>query len=179
MLVYGIAEHFGGNGAIGVFVFGLVLGNMHQINRILDGSLLSLESRAGRVQTPPQLADKKFHAQIAFLLRKYFFAMLGVMFYLPDTGLIFLSIGIVGLLLLVRFLMINMVGFGMKIPRQDKVFMTMLCARGLAAAVLASLTYSLPIADIIRNVTTQVVLFTSIISSLIAVAVKTDRGGRI
>ncbi|GBC69751.1 hypothetical protein HRbin01_01455 [archaeon HR01] len=181
IMVYGLAEQFGGNGVVSVFAFGLVLGNMQQINQALNGSGLLSESRTRGFQNPlfSGFADKKFHAQIAFLMKTYFFALLGMMFHLPNILMFLLSIAIVALLLLARYLMIYVASFGAKITRKERILMTLLCSRGLAAAVLASLTYQLPITDTIRVVTIQVIMITAIISSLIPLVVKREWDGRI
>jgi len=175
MLVYGVAEHIGGNGAISVFTFGLILGNMNQITEMLRHTSPNLRA-LNRVQdiNEPNIRSesRKFHAQIAFLMKTFFFALLGMMFYIPEPGIVLMSVGVVAGLFLARIIAVNLSSWGMGLSNLDKWVMVFICSRGLAAAVLASLTYQLPISETVRNITTQIIAFTAIITSLTPLIIK-------
>lgn len=158
ILLYGLSEQIGGSGAISVFVFGIILGNPRKIYPRLHMS------------TPQDFSpySKKFYAQMSFLMRTYFFAYLGIIFQFPDPWMLLLGLGLTAALLAARYFAVILGTYRLKIRRGEKMPMTLLCGRGLAAAVLANLalSYALPISTTLIGLTTQVIIYSAIISGI-------------
>jgi cell volume regulation protein A len=152
-VVYASGALAGGSGAMAAFTFGLVLGNHRTIER-----RFSLKSRS--------VVDERirqFHGEIVFVVRTFFFVFLGVVFTFEFTGTWAVSTpvplldrlnGTFWLFLagiLVVFLGIVAVRFGVaritarvhhKSPTQRRLLWSVM-GRGLAAAVLASLPFTI------------------------------------
>lgn len=131
LALYVGTEYMGGNGAISVLIFGIVLGNGFLIARKFDIDGLSFSA-----------SQRQFQGEIAFLIRVFFFVYLGVILdpavlmntkFLIDAGLI------VGVLLAARIVAVSIATYRDKETKRDRMLMTMLMPRGLAAVVLAGL----------------------------------------
>ena len=170
ILLYGFSEQIGGSGAISVFVFGIILGNPRRVYPRLQMS------------TPQDFSpySRKFYAQMSFLMRTYFFAYLGIIFQFPDPWMLLIGVTLTAGLLAVRYLAVLLGTYGLRLKRWEKFSMTLLCGRGLAAAVLANLaiSYALPISGTLILLTTQVIIYTSIISGIGAYLPLGRGGGR-
>ena len=153
-VVYATGELAGGSGAMASFTFGLILGN-HQI----------LERRMSLKQR--FVVDERirqFHGEIAFVIRTFFFVFLGVVFSLQFTGswavatqipivdtlngtfwLFLLGILLVFLAIIaVRVLVARVTTrIHRKSPAERRLVWSVM-GRGLAAAVLASLPFTIP-----------------------------------
>jgi len=153
-ILYAVSEFTGGSGAMAAFVFGLVLGNRKDFERLM--------------RLPPRVVVddriKQFHAELSFVIRAFFFVFLGVVFTIQvgggwavATAVPFLSelngtfllfvlgvlmsfLGIVG----VRLATAAIVGrWRQKSPAERRLLWSAM-GRGLAAAVLASLPFTIP-----------------------------------
>ena len=152
--LYAITESSGGSGAMASFVFGLVLGNHKDFVR--------------RLQVRPSFVVddriKQFHSELSFVIRTFFFVFLGVVFTfqfssgwgvstaLPilDTFNGTFTLFLVGVLLIFLAIVVVRVvasrvtaAIHPKPPAERRVMWTVM-GRGLAAAVLASLPFTLP-----------------------------------
>ncbi len=153
-VLYALAEFLRGSGAMAAFVFGLVLGNHETFEKYL------------RIRVRFVIDDriKQFHSELSFVIRTFFFVFLGVVFTLQVSGtwrvaseLPILSIlnGTFGLFLIgiglifagiviVRLLAARItVAFSPK-PAGERRVLWSLMGRGLTAAVLASLPFTIP-----------------------------------
>ncbi len=125
------AEAMGGNGAIAVLIFGIVLGNGFMIMKKFDLEGLEFSD-----------AQRQFQGEIAFLVRAFFFVYLGV---LLDPSILsnpaFLITGglILGTCLVARFISVTLATWKEEEVDGDRGLMAFLLPRGLAAAVLAGL----------------------------------------
>ncbi|MGB9022064.1 MAG: cation:proton antiporter [Candidatus Bathyarchaeia archaeon] len=156
-LTYFASETLGGSGAISALMFGIVLANSAGIrallkrpgNEVVDGSFRRLE------------------AEIVFLVKAFFFVYLGLIVTLGKLDLILLALILSILLLATRSVVVSMstVKSGMA---KERGTMTLICGRGLAAAVLSVLPaqYGLFNAELYPPVTLLVIIFTAIITSI-------------
>jgi cell volume regulation protein A len=151
LLLYSGVELVEGSGFVAALVFGLVLGNKDEVSRMFRiKSALVFDERI-----------KSFHSEISFLLRSIFFVFLGLSFTLSvqDIGLkspmpvfqgyhgtiLLLVIGIIlitlGIMIarLINMKITTLVNTDLKVDRSVLSFVS---ARGLAAAALATLPYT-------------------------------------
>jgi len=131
LLAYALSEILGGSGALCSLLFGIMLGNEKAIYGIL------------RMKKPPdQVVDpglKRFESEIAFLLRAFFFVYIGLIVTLPKLTTVIAGIILALSLLLIRYGVVNVATIKSKLT-QERGIMSVLLTRGLASAVLATLT---------------------------------------
>ena len=134
LLVYSLVQLVGGNGAIAVLIFGIVLGNSIDITKMLQ-----LQERTIDVSI------KTFHSELSFLVKTFFFVYLGILFRLEfATPPIILIAGVLVILILAsRYIVANGLGKLKPVFKSDNKLISMMSARGLAAAVLVSLPLSM------------------------------------
>lgn len=166
-VLYFLSEFLGGSGAFSILVFGLVLGNEAHIYRFLHkGSHVSVVDERMR----------RFEAEIAFLVRTFFFVYLGLIVAFDSTISILYGVALSLVLLGVRWIAVNAATLRSAL-RAERGIMTSLLSRGLAAAVLATFPrqLGLPHADLIITLATVVILSTAIISTIGVVSLRPDR----
>jgi cell volume regulation protein A len=131
LLAYALSEILGGSGALCSLLFGIMLGNEKAIYGIL------------RMKKPPdQVVDpglKRFESEIAFLLRAFFFVYIGLIVTLPKLTTVIAGILLALSLLLIRYGVVNVATIRSKLT-PERGIMSLLLTRGLASAVLATLT---------------------------------------
>jgi NhaP-type Na+/H+ or K+/H+ antiporter len=91
---------------------------------------------------PDQVVDpglKRFESEIAFLLRAFFFVYIGLIVTLPKLTTVIAGIILALSLLLIRYGVVNLATIKSKLT-QERGIMSVLLTRGLASAVLATLT---------------------------------------
>lgn len=153
-VLYAMVEFIQVSGAVAALVFGLVLSNKDEIARIL-------KIRTGFIFDHN---IKQFHSEISFLVRTFFFVYLGVTFvfamgnfpfqpgfYLPEQItsspliLFFLVLAIIFVgILVIRYIAASVSCAVDKEMKADKSYITTMLPRGLAAAVLAALPFTIP-----------------------------------
>jgi cell volume regulation protein A len=171
LLAYSLSEILGGSGALCSLLFGIMLGNEKEIYRIL------------RMKKPQDaVVDaglKRFESEIAFLLRAFFFVYIGLIVTMPSLMTFVVGIALALILLLIRFGVVSLATIKSKLT-QERGIMSVLLTRGLASAVLATLTlqYADPIkyADVgivfqqlsplYINITVVVILATALIATV-------------
>jgi cell volume regulation protein A len=153
-VLYALVEFIQVSGAIAALVFGLVLSNKNEIARIL------------KIRTGFVFDDniRQFHSEISFLVRTFFFVYLGLtftftmvnfpfspQFYIPPELtsnpliLFFLVLFIIFLgILIIRYIAATISSSVDNDTKPDKSFITTMLPRGLAAAVLAALPFTIP-----------------------------------
>jgi cell volume regulation protein A len=152
-ILYGFVELVGGSGAMAALIFGLVLGNKDEIARMF------------KIKTKFVLDEriKQFHSELSFVVRTFFFVFLGLVFTLSlsghmdvetivpgldafnNTATLFL-IGVVLIflaLMAVRYITTSITVRIHPESRDDKFAIWLMMGRGLAAAVLASLPFTI------------------------------------
>ncbi len=150
-LLYVFAESIGGSGAITALMFGLVLSNSYAFSKMLK---FKKRYRVNKTL-------KRFHGEITFFIRSFFFVYLGLIATFNTTylfyGLIFLVV-----LLIMRLAAVQISTYKMTITKVEKNVMRSMMSRGLAAAVLAQmpLVYGIKNAEIFSNVVFIIILLT-------------------
>ncbi|MDH7563838.1 MAG: cation:proton antiporter [Candidatus Bathyarchaeota archaeon] len=140
LLSYAISESLGGSGSLCALVFGIMLGNEKEIYQMLKlGRLSDLAVDAGL---------RKFESEIAFLLRTFFFVYIGLIVTISSSVIVAAGVLLSFLLLLVRVGAVRLATVRCDELENEKPIMDVMMARGLAAAVLATLP--LQYADPIR-----------------------------
>ena len=168
ILVYGITEQVGGSGALTVFAFALTIANIRYLIPRMRVEVPSIAKRIKDKIPSFKPYSRKFYTQIAFLMRTYFFAFLGMIFSIPSLQGFLAGLALTGCLIFMRYLATLIITYKSNISSRDKIYMTFICGRGLAAAVLSSLllTYGIAASATIQDLVTQVIIYTTIISAI-------------
>lgn len=141
LVLYNIAEIVGGNGAIAILFFGLVLGNMEEI---VAKAHRHIKSVIGvNLEVASYAIDvflKRLNEEISFLVRTFFYVLLGLIF---DLSALSLLVAVGGILLfaaalgsrwgVTRALVFLKPGWN----AQERRIIVAMIPRGLAAAVMA------------------------------------------
>lgn len=157
-VLYFIVESINGSGIIFALVFGLVLGNGIRIPKLFT---------IRRTVAATEIM-KKFHSQISFFIKTFFFIYLGLIMTFNEPRLIILSLILSLLLLFVRYLVVLISSLGNKTLLANKGLLTTMFPRGLSAAVLAQIvvTSGIPNASIYPDIIIAIILFTVMISAI-------------
>ncbi|MFO7872404.1 MAG: cation:proton antiporter [Candidatus Undinarchaeales archaeon] len=161
LLMYAVVEALGGNGAIFALIFGLVLGNGIMVSKLLRMRKLRVE--AGKV-------SKRFHGQISFFMKSFFFVYLGMLVSVANieqTLLIVVYSAVLTILLLAgRFVAVNIVKRGSPALKENRDLITVMLPRGLSAAVLSRMIVASGIAH--AEIMSQIVIFVILISTIVS-----------
>lgn len=134
LLVYAAAQGASHGGLIAVLVFGLSLANVPKKDpRILAATRLE------PLEPEHHLQILSFHSELAFLVRSFFFILLGVVVQISGLrGYALLTAGCLGALIAARWIAVKASGWAWheKDPREKEVAL-LLFPRGLITAVLA------------------------------------------
>ena len=135
LLLYAGSEALMANGLIAVLGFGLTLANFPGIDKRLLQATLAVESPTE--EHHQQILT--FHSELAFLVRTFFFVLLGVVVKVGGLGRNLPTImGIVGALLVARWLAVQASRWSWReIENRDREMVFWLLPRGLITAVLA------------------------------------------
>lgn len=169
-VVYGIANLLGYSGAIAALVFGVTMAN---ITTIRNKFLLKIMGGPGHQLNRTEMS---FFGEIVFLLKTFFFVYIGISIRFTDfrsilAGLMITFILFLGRIVIARF-------FSPKSANSfDKMIISLMIPKGLAAAVLAGmpLAAGLPGGEFILNVTYTVVLFSITWVSILILLVDKSR----
>ncbi len=164
LLGYAVSESIGGSGALSALLFGLILGNERDILKIFQRSV---GNENGKLSLSVSKGLKRFEAEIAFLIRTFFFFFLGVIFSISSLSLLLSGIILSLILFATRFGAVWVTTRNSPL-RKEREIMTVVLTRGLAAAVLATLPaqYGLPYADIFIDVAVVIIVTTAIIATV-------------
>jgi len=135
-LTYSITEFLGGSGPLSALVFGLILGNGRSMSQIF---------RFDR-QVTINTDITRFNSEISFLVKSIFFVYIGIIATIGNMQLTIVGIGIALLLLSSRLVTAPIVTWKTKLEKQRNLIIVMF-PRGLGAAVLASLPFTMGIAN--------------------------------
>ena len=157
-VLYFIVESINGSGVIFALVFGLVLGNGIRIPKLFT---------IRRTVAATEIM-KKFHSQISFFIKTFFFIYLGLIMTFNEPRLIILSLILSLLLLFVRYLVVLISSLGNRTLLANKGLLTTMFPRGLSAAVLAQIvvTSGIPDASIYPDIIIPIILITVMISAI-------------
>ncbi len=158
LLIYALTEFLGGSGAMFALFFGLVLGNGFNIGKIFEMKSV----------TSASTVMKKFHAEIAFFVRTFFFVYMGLTLTFTSFEPLFYAIVISLVLLLARFIAVKLVSMKDRVLRLHSKVMSGMMARGLSAAVVSQMVANAGIANgaMYQEITIFVILITVSISAI-------------
>jgi NhaP-type Na+/H+ or K+/H+ antiporter len=164
-IVYGATEGLGFSGAIASLALGFTLTNFEKFN-------LHHIPSVDRNIVPLSEIDLAFYREAVFLLRTYFFVYLGISIHFSAVHLALTAAAIVLLIYLMRIALTRLVFRDPGYSLRDTAITSMMGAKGLAAAVLASLPlqYGVNGGEIIRDTTYMVVLISIAFTALLVMA---------
>jgi cell volume regulation protein A len=169
-VVFGMTQLLGFSGAIAALAFGIILGNIVPLLKLIPEGWLSIE--------PLELdgIELSFINEIAFLIKTLFFVYIG--FCIPITNSAALSIGFV----------LAMVALGIRIaavkgaitnhfPTRDRRMAAVMTPKGLAAAVLATMavTSGLPNGPDLQSLIYSLILFSILATAVLAFFLENGR----
>ena len=157
-LLFFVVEGINGSGVIFVFSFGLMLGNGIEVAKFLG---------IKRTVVIHELM-KKFHSQMSFLIKTFFFVYLGLMITFTHYGLILSGIAISLILLFARYIAVLLSSIRSDTLMANKGLLTTMLPRGLSAAVVAEIVVAsgIPNASIYPGVIMVVIVATVVISAI-------------
>ena len=126
-LLYFAVESIDGSGVIFALVFGIILGNGVKVSRLL------------RIKRTVEIHDmmKKFHSQMSFLIKTFFFVYLGLVLTFDKPDVIVVGVVMAIALLFVRYIAVLLSSIGSREMFQNSGFLITMLPRGLSAAVVA------------------------------------------
>jgi cell volume regulation protein A len=120
--LYAATHALGGSGLLAVLAFGLMLGN--------------LPSRGDMAQEEVQFLS--FHSELSFLVRSFFFVLLGIIVEFAGRQYILPILALLGAMLISRFLAVQLSRVALRgISREERELVFLMMPRGLITAVLA------------------------------------------
>ena len=166
-IVYGFNEWLGFSGAIAALAFGIGMANIDSMysSGIIIKKLFKTE--------PAKLNDteKQLFSEVVFLLKTFFFIYIGISIKLDQWLPIVIGFAISVVLFALRIPIVKMSVHREKesIELGDKIFMSGIVPKGLAAAVLATIPVQRGIAggELIQNVVFAVILFSITFTSVL------------
>jgi potassium/hydrogen antiporter len=132
LLVYAGTRAVGGSGLIAVLCFGVTLGNIRPVTRKLADAAAS-----ERLSKEAYLQVLAFHSELGFLIRTFFFFVLGTLVQLADAELLVAALGMFAAILVARALAVQASRWSWRVPREDRALVFFMMPRGLVTAVLA------------------------------------------
>lgn len=120
--VYAVTHAVGGSGLLAVLAFGLMLGNLPRRGRGAEQDIQFLS----------------FHSELSFLIRSFFFVLLGIIVEFVGKSYLIPIVAIVGVMFVSRFVAVQLsrvVLRGVSAHERELIFLMM--PRGLITAVLA------------------------------------------
>src|SRR5271166_7072806 len=120
--VFAIARYAGGSGLLAELIFGVTLANVPRTPHMVRQGLRMLT----------------FHAELSFLVRSFFFVMLGIVAEFISAKYIVPILGILAALVLARFLAVRLSRWAVRdVTRKQTDLLFWMLPRGLVTAVLA------------------------------------------
>lgn len=169
ILCYSGTEFLGGSGPLSSLVFGITLGNYE--------GMKALGVRANASSMPKIIGNvRSFQNEITFLVRAFFFVLLGLI-YSPDfLGLIY-AVTIVSINLVLRHLAVKISTRKSELYNYRK-FMTLMCGTGLANATLSLIVYTelmirqSPIATLYPLIATNTIIINNLVTSMVPIILR-------
>jgi len=120
--VFAITRYAGGSGLLAELIFGITLANLPRTPHMVRQGLRMLT----------------FHAELSFLVRSFFFVMLGIVAEFISAKYIVPILGILAALVLARFLAVRLSRWAVRdVTRKQTDLLFWMLPRGLVTAVLA------------------------------------------
>ena len=157
-LFYFVVEALHGSGIIFALVFGLILGNGVSVARLF------------RIKRTVEATDvmKRFHSQISFLIKTFFFIYLGLMITFKEPGLVVLGVVLSLILLFGRYIVVLLTSVGSRTLLANSGILTTMFARGESAAVLTQIVLAAGIlnAVVYPDIIMSIIVTTVVISAI-------------
>ena len=164
LILYSLTEWAGGSGAIAALIFGVVLANGRKVSRIFKfDRALVIDKQV-----------EKFHSEVSFLIRTFFFVYLGVIATVTNFYFILLGVSITLLLYLARNLSVFLSTLKLEITKTERDVMKFMMPRGLAAAVLSQLplAYGIENSQLYTDLTLIVIVCSILLCSFGIISIK-------
>ena len=161
LIIYAIIKWLGGNGELGVLIFGLLLSNDKLTSRILN----FYEDLSIIIE-----GLRRFQDEISFLLETFFFVFLGLVFIIDPSfileGLIY-SMLFLSILLLTRYMAVSIATKG-SILERFRAVITIMCAQGMVPATLSIylLRYDMELKITFMSLITYIIILTNIVTTI-------------
>jgi len=135
LLLYAGTERLGGSGLLAVLGFGLALSNLPGERRTILPTLFQISQPSSE----PHEQILNFHAELSFLVRTFFFVLIGVVVQLSGLRPIWpLMLGVIGAIYLARWISIQLCRWSWRdIGPSDREKILWMLPRGLITIVLA------------------------------------------
>lgn len=135
LLLYAGTERLGGSGLLAVLGFGLALSNIPGVRRGIVPALFQFSPP----DSQPHERILSFHAELSFLVRTFFFVLIGVIVQLSGLRPIWpLMLGVIGAIYLARWLSIQICRLSWRgLGPADREKILWMLPRGLITIVLA------------------------------------------
>ena len=174
-IVYGINEWLGFSGAIAALAFGIGMAN---IDSMYNGGVVMKKLFKNGEPTKLNETEKQLFSEVVFLLKTFFFVYIGVSMKFDQLIPLLIGLAIAVALFLIRIPIVMLSVHSKKdnIPLEDKVFMSGIVPKGLAAAVLATIPVQQGIEGgvMIQNIVFAVILFSIIFTSILVPVLEKD-----
>ena len=157
-LFYFIVEAVHGSGVIFALVFGIILGNGVSVARLF---------RIKRTVEATEIM-RRFHSQISFLIKTFFFIYLGLMITFKEPGLVVLGVVLSLILLFGRYIVVLLSSAGSRTLLANSGILTTMFARGESAAVLIQVVVA---AGIINAAVYPDIIMAIIVTSVVISAI--------
>lgn len=164
-IIYGISESLGYSGAISSLAFGIGMANINKICNIGVKRFIKKD--------PATLNDteKTLFGELVFLMKTFFFVFIGISIRFDSPKTLLIGLGITILIFLLRILSVRL-SFKKQdadITLSDRSFISVMTAKGLAAAVLATMIENsqIPGTEGISGIVYSVIFFSILITSIL------------
>jgi cell volume regulation protein A len=157
LLLYVLVEALGASAAMGILTFAVVVGNARLISRPL-GMLTDIDLGLG---------VRGFHAQMSFIVKSFFFVLIGALLT-PPWPLLALGALLALALLAARVPAVALSVLGAGFDAQQRALITISLPRGMAAGVLATVPAA---AGVVATGDLPVIVFSCIVATIAIFAV--------
>ncbi len=157
LLLYVGIEALGASAAMGILTFAVIVGNARLFSRRL-GMVTDIDLGIG---------VRGFHGQMAFIVKSFFFVMIGALLTPPWNG-VMLGILLAIVLYVARLPAVRLAVIGSGFTRQDRSLIGFCLPRGMAAGVMATVPMA---AGVVATEALPVVVFTCIVATIAIFAV--------
>ena len=166
-IIYGLNQWFGFSGAIAALAFGIGMANIDYAYH--NGPLFRklFKTQPNKLNE----TERQLFSEVVFLLKTFFFVYIGVSIRLDHIWPILVGLLITVVLFVLRIPIVRVSVHKEKgsFPVEDKVYMSGIVPKGLAAAVLATIPaqQGLPGGELIQNIVFAVILFSITFTSIL------------
>jgi potassium/hydrogen antiporter len=168
LLGYAASESIGGSGALSALLFGLILGNEGGILKVFrQNAFVSNNGNNEKIYLSVSEGLKRFEAEVAFLIRTFFFVFLGIIVSISSWNTLLFGVLLSTILLATRFGAVTITTLKSSLQKERPI-MTLILTRGLAAAVLATLPaqYGLSYSNLFVDLAVVVIVTTAIMATI-------------